>query len=278
MPSSNLIKKTIQKFNQIFKVIVLIVAFFSISGFLFSSIPAQAQSNDDFLALSACTNPNPTPGTGGTALVNCFKQVSTIAVILGIVLGGILTARDVLTSYVPGQEVNAGKAMTERIQGLITGVILISMPGAILNLFNPATTNIDFLSGLRTLTRQNGSATPAPTSPSTPTKTSTDSIIKSGTDGLSGGFVNNLVAENITVQTLSARPPTIKIDVGKNNCSNVTVTQPGNKPARSFPVCGGDPSGPNHFSKYSSCLKFATTTIEAIPGGTCNVIGAKNPT
>lgn len=105
---------------------------------------------------------------GAAAIITCFQEISRIVLIFGIIISAILAARDALSSYIPGQEVDAEKNFKERIYGIIIGVIFISLPGAIMSLFNPAATGIDFLSGLdqvRNLSGLNGTTSGGNNSP-----------------------------------------------------------------------------------------------------------------
>jgi hypothetical protein len=151
------------------KTIINLVTSLACVSFLilvFGSLPVKAQSNDtqtnsgELISFKACA-PQVTSGAGSNSkgaevLIKCIQQVSIILLIFGIILGGIMTAKDTLQGYIPGQEVNSAKNLRDRIRNLIIGVILISLPGAILSLVNPAATGLDFLSGLEGLRKASG--------------------------------------------------------------------------------------------------------------------------
>jgi hypothetical protein len=151
------------------KTIINLVTSLACVSFLilvFGSLPVKAQSNDtqtnsgELISFKACA-PQVTSGAGSNSkgaevLIKCIQQVSIILLIFGIILGGIMTAKDTLQGYIPGQEVNSAKNLRDRIRNLIIGVILISLPGAILSLVNPAATGLDFLSGLEGFRKASG--------------------------------------------------------------------------------------------------------------------------
>ena len=136
---------------------VSILACFSFLVLIFGSVSTNAQSSEvnnqpGVISFRSCT-PQVTSGAGNNSqgaevLIECIQQVSIIVLIFGIIIGGIYTAKDTLQGYIPGQEVNSAQNLRERVNGIIIGIILISLPGAILGLFNPAATGLDFLSGL----------------------------------------------------------------------------------------------------------------------------------
>lgn len=261
---------------------------------------AQTGDVSGLLALSSCTSGSSnTPVTGGGAanLINCFKQVSTVAIIVGIILGGIMTAVDVLTSYVPGQSVNAGVNMQKRITSLITGIVLIAMPGAILNLFNPATTNIDFLGRLKDLTRQKPPDPVVTTPTTTPVKTNPDGTpVKTDPKKPADPNPNkSIIADKDIIfkpKGMIAKPATIngvKLTVeqykqldenkpGYNTCSWVTVTSTDNG-TYTFQACSiYKAESDNAFKSYYSydCLKspYEKVIPSQFTGGENNIISS----
>lgn len=254
---------------------MLFVAIVSFASLFTPSVPVQAQNSaEDTLALSKCIyNENTTTGGGSANLVECFKQVSTIAVVVGIILGGITTAANVLQGYIPGQEINSGNAMRERINSLITGIVLISMPGAILNLFNPATTNIDFLSRLGNLPRQTNTNTkaPAPTSPANPA-TNNSTIKDAGKDILQDNVKNTPVTQNVNAISIVSQ-------TGNNLCKNITVLTSAGVP-KSFVACD-DKNNANTYWENYKCLGLVSpanrTNYNLKPGVACVVADPKTP-
>jgi len=280
---NNFLKSLKIKFIKVVQTAIFVVAFFSFVS-LFSpgvNVVAQSQTTgtEDFLALRACQNPNPTAGGGSANIIACFRQVSTIAVIVGIILGGIMTARDVLTTYIPGQEANAGGAMQKRIRDLITGLVLVSLPGAILNLFNPATTNIDFLSRLGSLQRQ---------APETPTKTPATPGTNTGTPGNNTGspgantgtpgtgtntntpttpVTNGRAPQTLTLsgEYRIVKPKLFLISEGFH-CSHIDLlTQ-----KKTITVCN-DSNSKDYWENYATCIQVneITRIVSVIENSTC---------
>jgi len=268
-----LISKINNYFYRFFQVFSLFVAILSFTSFFTSNIQVNAQSSaEETLALSKCIyNENTPAAQGGANLVECFKQVSTIAVVVGIILGGIMTARDVLTSYIPGQEINTGTAMRDRITGLITGIILISMPGAILNLFNPATTNIDFLSRLGNLPRPANTNTKAP-APTTPTNQSNNNANTGNTVTSTNPVNNSPVTQNVNAISIISQ-------TGNNLCKNITVLTSANVP-KSFLACD-DKNNANTYWENYKCLGLVSpanrTNYNLKLGVACVVTDPKTP-
>lgn len=310
--------KNRNKFNFIKKAIVNLVTSLACLGFLvlvFGSLPVKAQTaevnNGELISFKACS-PQVTSGPGNNTkgadlLIKCIQQVSTILLIFGIILSAILTVRDTLQGYIPGQEINSAQNFRERIRSLVIGVILISLPGAILSLFNPAATGLDFLSGLEGLRRASGlnigssgntSTNGTSTNGTTNVKdendetggntnqdtTNTNNSRTNGTDTTKGSNSSTGKADGTTnsistlkvIQAYSTPTPVSASATGINSC-RIMYFKGENSQKQSalyqFDACA-DKNLVNYYTRFNDCLKSSSAgpnllQFEMIVGSSC---------
>jgi|LakMenEpi03Aug12_release.lakeMendotaPanAssembly.Ray.scaffolds.fasta_scaffold02661_3 hypothetical protein len=308
--------------NQIITKIALrcvsLLACFSFLVMIFGSVSVKAQdtstNNGGIISFRACT-PEISSGAGSNSkgaevLIKCVQQVSIILLIFGIIIGGIMTARDTLQGYIPGQEVNSAQNLRDRIRNLITGVILISLPGAILALFNPAATGLDFLSGLEGIRNASGiggnsgggngtnggGGTSGGAGGSDGTNTSggnsgggNGTNGGGGTSGGAGGSGSgsswgatssgsNLTTLKVIKET-SKPSPVSSTSTGTNSCRDMYFTGQLNQASTpllySFQACA-DRNLANYYTRFNDCLKATASgpnllQFEMIPGSSCKL-------
>jgi uncharacterized membrane protein YgcG len=92
------------------------------------------------------------PGGGSSLVFNCVRSVLRFVFILGLFIGAFRFAVAALGNYAPGATVDGIAESRKALNGIVIGLLLMGAPGAILSVLNPATTNIDFLSGLSGIT------------------------------------------------------------------------------------------------------------------------------
>ena len=279
--------------NQIITKIALrcvsLLACFSFLVMIFGSVSVKAQdtstNNGGIISFRACT-PEISSGAGSNSkgaevLIKCVQQVSIILLIFGIIIGGIMTARDTLQGYIPGQEVNSAQNLRDRIRNLITGVILISLPGAILALFNPAATGLDFLSGLEGIRNASGIGGNSGGGNGTNGGGGTSGGAGGSGSGSSWGATSsgsNLTTLKVIKET-SKPSPVSSTSTGTNSCRDMYFTGQLNQASTpllySFQACA-DRNLANYYTRFNDCLKATASgpnllQFEMIPGSSCKL-------
>jgi hypothetical protein len=143
----------------------ILVLFLVMFGNL-SQVSVHAQTVTGF---KDCGYQGVTQGSTGQVVVKCLRSIVTFVFVLAIFISAIQIAASALGAYNPLESnVDIQKDFQRKITNLVLGIVLMGMPIAILNLFNPATTNFSTILDLSAINKriasnqkQSGNKTPS---------------------------------------------------------------------------------------------------------------------
>jgi hypothetical protein len=157
-----------------------------------TSPTTETSSGLQVIGFANCSPESADVTAGSEAIIECLKSVLNFVFVVAIFIAAFKFAAAGLGNYLPGSNVDAITEGKKAINGVVIGLVLMGLPGLILNLINPAANLLDFLGGLTIAGQQQ----PTPT----------DGNV--GTGG-GGGIDNPAPANQVTVTALTEQDSTV---------------------------------------------------------------------
>ncbi len=130
--------------------VVIVVTFFSLLQVFSVSTLAQSEQpgGAPVAGFANCSPEDSDLNEGSGAIIDCLRSVLNFVFIVAIFIAAFRFAAAGLGNYLPGSNVDAITEGRKAIDGVVIGLVLMGLPGLILNLINPAANLLDFLGGV----------------------------------------------------------------------------------------------------------------------------------